>query len=71
MVAEPKEDITIRLAIAALDPESVEPGDMEALLRETIVVIGVLRAAARLRTEIEADVQAEIGQSDIEPEGSA
>lgn len=71
MVTEPKEDVTIRLALAALDPESVEPSEMEALLREAIVVIGVLRAAARLREEIESDVHAEIEPSDIEPEGNA
>lgn len=45
------EDITIRLALAALDPESIEPTEMEALLREAIEIIGVLRAAVALRPE--------------------
>jgi hypothetical protein len=71
MPTDHQEDIIIRLAIAALDPESVEPGDMEALLREAIETIGVLRAAFALRPEIEADVLAEIGLEDIEPEGNA
>lgn len=65
------EDITIRLALAALDPESIKPTEMEALLREAIEIIGVLRAAVALRPEVEADVLAEIRLDDIEPEGSA
>jgi hypothetical protein len=44
---------------------------MEALLREAIETIAVLRAALALRPEVEADVLAEIGLEDIEPEGNA
>ena len=71
MQSESKEDITIRLALAALDPESVEPGDMEALLREAILVIGTLRAAVRLREEIEPEVEAELDPIDMSIEGTA
>jgi hypothetical protein len=71
MQGESKEDITIRLALAALDPESVEPGDMEALLREAILVIGTLRAAVRLREEIEPEVEAELDPIDMSIEGTA
>lgn len=63
MPTDREEDITIRLALAALDPESVEPAEMEALLPEAILIINVLRAAAKLRADIEA--------GDIKPAGNA
>lgn len=37
------DDIIIRLAMAALDPESAEPAEVEALLREAIKTIEPLR----------------------------
>lgn len=58
-----QDDITIRLALAALDPQSVEPGDMEALLREAIKTIELLRVLVGIREDIELE--------DIEPEGNA
>ncbi|MCX5569582.1 MULTISPECIES: hypothetical protein [Kaistia] len=59
-----REDITIRLAIAALDPQSVEPKEMEALLREAIVEIELLRVRASMAvTKLVLD--------DLEPEGEA
>jgi hypothetical protein len=63
MPADHQDDITIRLALAALDPESVEPGDMEALLREAVKTIELLRVLVGIREEIELE--------DIEPEGNA
>lgn len=59
----PKEDITIRLAMAALDTQDVDPADMEALLREAIKTIELLRVLVGIREEIELE--------DIEPEGNA
>lgn len=57
------DDITIRLARAALDPESVEPAEMEALLREAVQTIEALRMFADIRDKFELE--------DIEPEGNA
>lgn len=63
MPVDREEDITIRLALAALDPESVEPAEMEVLLREAIMLIETLRA--------QVDRADGIGLDDIEPEGNA
>jgi len=63
MPADHEDDITIRLAVAALDPESVEPAEMEALLREAITVIDTLRTLVGIKAEILLE--------DIEPEGNA
>jgi hypothetical protein len=68
MAAEPKEDITVRLALAALDPEAVEPAEMEALLREAITTIETLRVLVDFTEEVEIDVD---DIDDIEPEGNA
>jgi len=43
------DDITIRLARAALDPESIGPAEMEALLREAVQTIEALRMFADIR----------------------
>lgn len=40
----PEDDITIRLAVAALDTEDLDPGELEALLREAIWTIETLPA---------------------------
>ncbi|WEK50345.1 MAG: hypothetical protein P0Y66_22330 [Candidatus Kaistia colombiensis] len=63
MTDAPIEDITIRLAFAALDPESVEPAEMESLLREAIQTIELLRMLVGIREDIELE--------NIEPEGNA
>jgi len=63
MPADHEDDITIRLAVAALDPESVEPAEMEALLREAIAIIETLRTLVGLRAEVLLEA--------IEPEGNA
>lgn len=63
MPADHEDDITIRLAVAGLDPESVEPAEMEALLREAITVIETLRTLVGIKAEILLE--------DIEPEGNA
>lgn len=63
MPADHEDDITIRLAVAALDPESVAPAEMEALLREAIAVIDTLRTLVGIKAEILLE--------DIEPEGNA
>ncbi|WP_029073604.1 hypothetical protein [Kaistia adipata] len=62
MAEERKEDITIRLALAALDTEDVDPAELEALLREAITTIETLRVLVGIREEIELE--------DIEPEGN-
>lgn len=61
MPTDHQDDITIRLALAALDPESVEPGDIETFLREAITTIELLRVMVGIREEIELE--------DIEPGG--
>lgn len=61
MVEERKEDITIRLALAALDTEDVDPKELEALLREAIVEIETLR--------VQASAVA-IKLEDVEPNGN-
>lgn len=63
MPSDHQEDITIRLAMAALDTQDVDPADMEALLREAIKTIELLRVLVGIREEIELE--------DIEPEGNA
>jgi hypothetical protein len=62
MADERKEDITIRLALAALDTEDVDPAELEALLREAIVEIETLRV------QVSAAV---VKLGDVEPEGNA
>jgi hypothetical protein len=59
----PKEDITTRLAMAALDPSEVDPSDLGALLREAIITIETLR--------VRADDWHLMLRDDIEPEGNA
>jgi len=59
-----KEDITIRLALAALDPESVEATAMETLLREAIIEIDRLRVMAFV-----APTRPTLAE--LEPDGSA
>lgn len=59
----PEDDITIRLAVAALDTEDLDPGELEALLREAITVIETLRTLVGIKQEILLE--------DIEPEGNA
>ena len=63
MAEDQKEDITIRLAIAALDPEVFDPAEIESLLREAIATIELLRVMVGIREDIELE--------DIEPEGNA
>lgn len=63
MADERKEDITIRLALAALDTEDVDPAELEALLREAIVEIETLRVQASAAAIVKLD--------DIEPKGNA
>jgi len=62
MTADHEDDITIRLAVAGLDPESVEPAEMEAL-REVITVIDALRTLVGIKAEVLLE--------DFGPEGNA
>ena len=63
MPKDPKEDITIRLTVAALDAAAFDPAEIEALMREAVTTIELLRVMVGIREEIELE--------DIEPEGNA
>jgi hypothetical protein len=63
MPKDHQDDITIRLAIAGLGLESVDPVDLAALLREAIETIDTLRMLV--------DIRAGVLLEDIEPEGNA
>ncbi|MCX5581507.1 hypothetical protein [Kaistia terrae] len=63
MPTDDEDDITVRLSLAALDPESVEPSAMAELLLDALDTIETLRTLIGIRAEIELE--------DIEPEGNA